>query len=335
LAAEAFALSADYDIYISNFLYHKFGLNPDRLLAGWVKEKDLRYGENPHQSAVIYGSFHEYFEVFHGKELSYNNILDLVSAAELAQALGEKSCVIVKHNNPAGAAIGDDTLEAYEKALKCDPVSAFGGIVVFQKAVDGLLAEKLNEIFLEIICAPGYTDEAIGILSKKKERRLLLQIKRIEDSMNFKNIPGGIIVQNSDNLILDESKIKIVTKKHPSENEIEDMKFSWIVAKYTKSNAVVFAKNLATIGIGAGQMSRIDSVNSAIMKGKHNGHDFSNSVVASDAFFPFTDSLLEIINCGATSVIQPGGSVRDQEVIAIANDKNISMVFTGIRHFKH
>ena len=335
LAAKAFAATADYDVFINNYLNHRFDIKAERFLSGWYKEKDLRYGENPHQTATLYGSFHEYFEVFHGKELSYNNIIDLVSAAELSQELGNKSCVIVKHNNPAGAAIGEDNLQAYEKALKCDPVSAFGGIVVFQNAVDGPLAEELNKIFLEIICAPGYTDEAVSILSKKKDRRLVIQIKKIEDGLNFRQIPGGIIVQNSDSITLDESKLQIVTEKSPSEKEMEDMKFAWKVAKHTKSNAIVFAKDLATIGVGSGQMSRIDSVKLASMKGKEHGLDLRNSVAASDAFFPFADGLLEIINCGATAVIQPGGSVRDQEVITAANDKKISMVFTGIRHFKH
>jgi phosphoribosylaminoimidazolecarboxamide formyltransferase/IMP cyclohydrolase len=335
LAAEAFAVTADYDIYISNYLNKKFEAKLERFLSGWKKENDLRYGENPHQSAALYGSFHEYFELFRGKELSYNNILDLVSAAELSRDLGEKSCVIVKHNNPAGAAIGENILQAYEKALKCDPVSAYGGIVVFQNAIDKQLAEKLNEIFLEIICAPGFTEEAVSILSKKKDRRLLLQIKKIEDGLNFRHIPGGIIVQDSDSLKLEESKLKIVTEKCPSDKEMEDMKFAWIVAKHTKSNAIVFVKDMATIGVGAGQMSRLDSVKLAFMKGKERGHDFINSVAASDAFFPFADGLLEIINCGATAVIQPGGSVRDKEVITAANDKKISMVFTGIRHFKH
>jgi phosphoribosylaminoimidazolecarboxamide formyltransferase/IMP cyclohydrolase len=335
LAAEAFASTADYDIYISNYLIQKFGVNPERFLSGWRKEKVLRYGENPHQTAVLYGSFYEYFKVFHGKELSYNNIIDLISAVELSQELGDKSCVIVKHNNPAGAALGETTLQAFEKALKCDPVSAFGGIVAFQKAIDGRIAEKLNEIFLEIICAPGYTDEAVNILSKKKDRRLLIQTKRIEDGLNFRDIPGGIIVQNSNSLLLDETKLKVVTEKYPSGKEIEDMKFAWIVAKHTKSNAIVFVKDLASIGVGAGQMSRIDSVKIACMKGKAQNHDFNGSVAASDAFFPFADGLLEIIKSGASAVIQPGGSVRDQEVIKAANDNKISMIFTGIRHFKH
>jgi len=335
LAVNAFSSIADYDIYISNYLTKKLGVHPERFLSGFKKEKDLRYGENPHQSAELYGSFHEYFELFHGKELSYNNILDLVSAAELAQDLGEKSCVIVKHNNPIGAAVDEDTLKAYEKALRCDPVSAYGGIVVFQKAIDDRLAEKLNETFLEVICAPGYTDQAVSILLKKKDRRLLLQIKSIDDSLNFRNIPGGIIVQNSDNLTLEESKLNVVTEKYPSDKELEDMKFAWTVAKHTKSNAIVFAKDLATIAIGAGQMSRLDSVRVACMKGKEQGHEFRSSVAASDAFFPFADGLIEIINCGATAVIQPGGSIRDKEVITAANDKKISMVFTGIRHFKH
>jgi phosphoribosylaminoimidazolecarboxamide formyltransferase/IMP cyclohydrolase len=336
LAIEAFSYTAEYDSYIANYLEKKFDQPSTHVRLNLKKEKDLRYGENPHQKAALYGTFHTYFEVFHGKELSYNNILDLVSAVELVEDLGEISCTIIKHNNPAGAASGKTLFDAYSKALLCDPVSSFGGIVAFNNLVDEELAEKLNQIFLEVICAPGYSPEAIKILSRKKDRRLLKQLKKIKDNdVTFRNIPGGIIFQDADNLILNEKELKTVTDKKPTKEELEDLHFAWTVAKHTKSNAIVFAKDKATLGVGAGQMSRIDSSRIAHMKANQFGLNLQDSVAASDAFFPFADGLLEIIKCGASSVIQPGGSVRDNEVIEAANKNNISMVFTGIRHFKH
>jgi phosphoribosylaminoimidazolecarboxamide formyltransferase / IMP cyclohydrolase len=343
LAVEAFSHTASYDTHISNFLEEKFSHHTNNFRINLVKEKDLRYGENPHQRAALYGNFHSYFEVFHGKELSYNNIMDLIAAVELVEDLGEnrsnnaaECCAIIKHMNPAGAAEGKDCIEAYQKALKCDPVSAFGGIVVFTSIVNEELAELLNDIFLEIICAPDYTEGAINILTKKKNRRLLKQLKSVRDSkVNFRNIPGGAIVQDSDSISLDKDSLKVATNKRPTELEMEDLNFAWVVAKHTKSNAIVFVKDKATLGVGAGQMSRLDSAKIAAMKAKEHGLDLKDSVAASDAFFPFPDTLLEIINCGATSVIQPGGSVRDNEVLEAANKKNISIVFTGVRHFKH
>ncbi len=248
----------------------------------------------------------------------------------------EKIRAIIKHNNPAGAAIGSNLMEAYNEALKCDPVSAFGGIVAFSGTVDEEIAEALNKIFLEVVCAPDFTEGALPLLKKKKNRRLVKQIKPVtEKSANFRNIPGGIIKQDSDRVDLIADNLEVVTEKKPSAEELEDLKFAWKIAKNTKSNAIVFAKNKAALGVGAGQMSRLDSVKIAKMKAEEHGLDLIGSVVASDAFFPFADGLVEIIKCGATSVIQPGGSVRDQEVIDAANEKNISMVFTGIRHFKH
>ncbi|HSP86608.1 MAG TPA: bifunctional phosphoribosylaminoimidazolecarboxamide formyltransferase/IMP cyclohydrolase [Ignavibacteriaceae bacterium] len=337
LAVEAFSHTANYDTYISNYLEEKFELPASHIRINYPLEKTLRYGENPHQNAEIYGNFGDYFEVFHGKELSYNNILDLISAVELVEDLGANSCAIIKHNNPAGAAKGSSLFEAYEKALKCDPVSAFGGIVSFTTIVDELLAQKLNEIFLEIVCAPKFTEEAVKILQKKKDRRLLRQLKSVRTTRkNFKNIPGGVIVQDTDLVTLSkDAPLKFVTDKKPSEQELNDLLFAWIIAKHTKSNAIVFAKDGAALGVGAGQMSRLDSSKIAHMKAQQHGLDLKNSVAASDAFFPFADGLLEIIKCGATSIIQPGGSVRDQEVINAANEHNVSMVFTGIRHFKH
>jgi phosphoribosylaminoimidazolecarboxamide formyltransferase/IMP cyclohydrolase len=255
---------------------------------------------------------------------------------ELVENLGENACTIIKHHNPAGAAIGKDSLEAYLKSLKCDPVSSFGGIVAFTSVVDLKLAEKLNEIFLEVVCAPDFTDEAIQTLKRKKERRLVRQLKSLSNQkLFFRSVPGGIISQDYDRFDLASDELNFVTDKNPTESELEDLKFAWKVAKHTKSNAIVFVKDKATLGVGAGQMSRVDSVKIAKMKADEHGLELNGSVAASDAFFPFADGLIEIANCGATSVIQPGGSVRDKEVIDAADQKKISMVFTGIRHFKH
>ncbi len=336
LAVAAFSYTSNYDTYIANYLERKFQSESSYLRINEKLNRKLRYGENPHQTAEVFGSFDEYFEVLHGKEISYNNILDLVAAIELSEELGKNSCTIIKHNNPAGAAIGSFPFDAYIKALKTDPVSAFGGIVAFSDEVDVKTAEKLNEIFLEIVCAPSYSEDAIQILKKKKDRRIIRKLKNINEvGKNIKSIPGGFIVQDKDLISFDKNNLKVVTNRKPTEQEMEDLTFAWVVAKHTKSNAIVFAKNKMTLGVGAGQMSRIDSVKIAHMKAKEHGHDLTNSVAASDAFFPFADGLLEIIKCGATAVIQPGGSVRDQEVIDVANQNNLSMVFTGIRHFKH
>ena len=336
LAVDAFSHTAEYDTYIANHFENKFETEKKSLRINLPLTKTLRYGENPHQSAQVHGDFFSKFEILHGKELSYNNIFDLVSAVELVEELGTNACTIIKHSNPAGAAIGMDIDDAYKKALRCDPVSAFGGIVAFTDVIDEKIANKLNEIFLEVISAPEYTNEALSILKKKKNRRLLKQIGPIgKEKFYLKSIPGGIMQQETDNLDIVEEKISFPTSKKPDEKELEDLYFAWKVAKHTKSNAIVFAKGKATLGVGAGQMSRLDSAKIAYMKAKEHGLDLKGSVAASDAFFPFADGLIEIINCGATSVIQPGGSVRDKDVIDAANKSNISMVFTGIRHFKH
>lgn len=336
LAVEAFSHTSNYDTYIANYLEQKFSLPQSYIRINEKLSSSLRYGENPHQKAAVYGNFEDYFQVFHGKEISYNNILDLVAAVELCEDLGETACTIIKHNNPAGAAIGNNPFEAYIRALKCDPVSSFGGIVTFNKEVDAQTAEELNKIFLEIVCAPSFTKEAIDLLKKKKDRRLVVQKKSVlEEKKNFRSIPGGVLVQDSDSISLNENELKVVTDIQPTKQELDDLKFAWKIAKHTKSNAIVYVKDKATLGVGAGQMSRIDSAKIAVMKANEHGLDLQGSVAASDAFFPFADGLLEIIKCGAKAVIQPGGSVRDQEVIDAANKNNISMVFTGIRHFKH
>ena len=336
LAVEAFSHTSHYDTYIANYLEKKLEVTPEHFRLNFPLQKKLRYGENPHQSASIYGNFEDYFEVFHGKEVSHNNILDLVAAVELVEDLGSNSCSIIKHMNPAGASSLTNPLESYLQALRCDPVSAFGGIVAINGIIDVDLAEKLNEIFLEIVCATDFTPESIKILTKKKDRRLIKQKSSIlHEKISYRNIPGGILVQDTDRVTLDNDKINFVTDSKPDPKQLEDLVFAWKVAKHTKSNAIVFAKDKSTLGVGAGQMSRLDSSKIAAQKAQQNGLDLKGSVAASDAFFPFADGLLEIINCGAISVIQPGGSVRDNEVIQAANQNKISMVFTGIRHFKH
>ena len=336
LAVEAFSHTAYYDTYIANYLENKLDVFPKYFRLNFPLQKRLRYGENPHQNAAIFGNFEEYFEVFHGKEISHNNILDLVAAVQLVEDLGTNSCSIIKHMNPAGASALQNPLDSYSHALKCDPVSAFGGIVAINGRIDVDLAEKLNEIFLEIVCATDFTPESIKILTKKRDRRLVRQKKSIShEKISHRNIPGGILVQDADRVTLEKDKMNFVTNTKPDQSQLDDLLFAWSVAKHTKSNAIIFAKNKSTLGIGAGQMSRLDSSRIAAQKARQQGLDLKGSVAASDAFFPFADGLLEIINCGATSVIQPGGSVRDSEVIQAANQNKISMVFTGIRHFKH
>jgi phosphoribosylaminoimidazolecarboxamide formyltransferase/IMP cyclohydrolase len=336
LAYKAFSYTADYDVYISNFLEKKFNLEKTHLRFSERKVASLRYGENPHQKADIYGDFFSYFQVIHGKEISYNNILDIIAGVELSEELNTAASVIIKHNNPCGVASLDNSYNSYTQALKCDPISAFGGIVVFGEEVDEKLANKLNEIFLEVIVAPEYSPRALEILKKKKDRRIVKKLKTIHNQQSsIRSIPGGFLVQDNDITTLNVSNIQIVTENKPSSREMFDLVFAWIVAKHTKSNAIVIAKNKTTLGIGGGQSSRLDSVKIAISKAKEFGFDLSNSVAASDAFFPFADGVIKLAESGITSIIQPGGSVRDEEVIQAANKYKISMLFTGIRHFKH
>ncbi len=336
LAYAAFAHTSYYDTLIANYFEDEFDFPKTDLRINYKLQKKLRYGENPHQQAFIYGNFYNYFEVLHGKELSYNNIIDLSAAAELVGELENTACAVIKHTNPCGAAISDNVYDAYEKALSGDPVSAFGGIVVFNKEVDKITAEKLNKIFLEIILAPSFSGEAFDILKKKKNRRLVKQIAEIPKSeLLVKSIPGGLAVQEKDSSSISELKIELVSGKNIAEDEMKNLKFAWIICKHTKSNAIVFVKDMKVIGVGAGQMSRVDSARIAAQKAIQHGHKLNGAVAASDAFFPFADGLIEIAEQGITSVIQPGGSVRDKEVIEAANNNNIAMVFTGVRNFKH
>ncbi len=336
LAAKAFSYTSFYDTLIANYLEKEFKTDNDFFRINFPLKQTLRYGENPHQKAFVYGNFDKYFEILQGKEISYNNTIDLVASVELIEDLPQTSCAIIKHTNPCGAAVGKDLLEAYTKALSSDPVSAFGGIVAFNGKVDLKLAEKLNEIFLEIIVAEDFDEDAIEVLKQKKNRRIVKKIKSLkEEKFQFKNIPGGILVQEKDFSEIKKEDLKLVTKSEIPDEIFEDLKFAWVICKHTKSNGIVFAKDKMILGTGAGQMSRLDSVKIAVMKAKEHGHNLENSVAASDAFFPFADGLIEIAKAGAKAVIQPGGSVRDEEVIAAANENNVAMVFTGIRNFKH
>ncbi len=336
LAAEAFQRIVEYDIAISNYFNKEVNLNISLSI-----EKILRYGENPHQSGKVYGNFLKTFHPIHGKEISYNNILDIVSASELVLEFDKVACAIIKHNSPCGVAIGKSTFEAFEKALKCDPISAFGGIVAFNQKIDKRTAEKLNEIFLEVVVAPEFDNDALEILKKKKDRRLVQfekdyrKRKSLFNLNEIRSIPDGLLVQSKDNVVINRDELEFVTYQKPDEDEIEDMIFAFTVAKYVRSNAIVFAKSGMTLGIGGGQTSRIDAVKIAIMKAGEFNHDLENSVVASDGFFPFADAVEIAAKAGAKSFIQPGGSIRDSEVIKFANDNNIKMVLTKIRHFKH
>ncbi len=336
LAYAAFSYTSYYDTLIANYFEKEFSQPKTDIRLNLKSAFGLRYGENPHQSAFLFGDFEKYFDILHGKELSYNNIVDLTAAVELVNDLDGIACAIVKHTNPCGAAIGRNILEAYERALSCDPVSAFGGIVASNREVDELTAGKMNEIFTEIILAPAYSAKALELLKTKKNRRII-RIKQNSqpDEFQIKSVPGGLLVQEKDNSRIDESSLRLVTEKKYSESEFEDLKFAWTVCKHTKSNAIVYVKDKKAIGVGAGQMSRLDSAKIASSKAIQFGHDLNGAVAASDAFFPFADGVLEIISHGITAIIQPGGSVRDEEVIAAANEKNISMVFTCIRNFKH
>ena len=335
LAAEAFAHTANYDKLIADY-FEKELLNENKTLRiNLPLVKELRYGENPHQKAYLYGDFYKYFEVIHGKELSYNNIIDLEASVNLVNELDENSCVIVKHTNPCGAATASNIYDAYINALSCDPVSAFGGIVSFNKSVDEKVAEKLNEIFTEVICAPSFTEEALTILKKKKNRRLVKMLGNDSNNLSIKSVSGGIIAQEKDNSIFPKNEYKTVTKKEPTEEEIKNLIFAWKVCKHTKSNAIVFVKDMKAIGVGGGQMSRVDSSRIAVQKAKQHNHNLHGAVAASDAFFPFADGVEEIAENGITAIVQPGGSIRDQEVIDAADKRDISMIFTGIRNFKH
>lgn len=330
---------------MSNVLSDKFGIEeefPAEFSIPLRKLTTLRYGENPHQRASLYINPLEdddfsvvNWKILHGKEMSYNNYLDSESALNLVKEFQEPACVIVKHNNPCGVAIGENILEAYTKALQTDPKSAFGGIVAVNKTVDEQLAQKLTELFLEVVLAPDFTQQALEILKTKKNLRII-KVENFDKQpagKDFRRICGGMLVQDRDTILFD--KFDTVTQSKPTDKQKEDMIFAYKVVKHLKSNAVVIVKDRMTIGIGPGQTSRVDSLETAIKKAKEFGFDTTGGVLASEAFFPFRDSIDFAAKHGIKAVIQPGGSIRDQEVIDACNEYGIAMVFTSTRHFKH
>jgi phosphoribosylaminoimidazolecarboxamide formyltransferase/IMP cyclohydrolase len=354
LAAKAYARTAAYDAAIANWFAQQLAdPAPEYRAVGGRLAEALRYGENPHQSAAFYRTPEQRFGVatarqVQGKQLSYNNINDTDAAYECVAEFDPRrtaACAIIKHANPCGVAEGASLLDAYRKALRCDPTSAFGGIVALNRKLDAEAARAITEIFTEVIIAPDASEEAIAIVGAKKNLRLLLAGGLPDPRANgmlVKSVAGGLLVQSRDKAVVDDMTLKVMTKRAPSNAERTDLAFAFRVAKHVKSNTIVYAKDLATVGIGAGQMSRIDSARIAARKAEDAAKAAGlkepltkGSVVASDAFFPFADGLLVAIEAGATAVIQPGGSVRDDEVIKAADDHGIAMVFTGTRHFKH
>lgn len=344
MALKGFRHTAQYDTLISTYLAQELGDKelPDQLSLSYEKQQSLRYGENPHQKAAFYREISHLdgrlsgAEQLHGKELSYNNIGDASAAIEMIREFDEPTVVALKHANPCGVGTAGNIRDAYERAYKADPISIFGGIVVLNGEVDAQTAEAMNKIFLEIIIAPSFSDGALAILQKKKNLRLL----RISDIKNpvshepyfHKKVDGGLLIQEADLLKMDEESFKVVTDAEPSEQEWNDLKLAWKVVKHAKSNAIVVVKDGATQGVGAGQTSRIWAVDNALDRSKTSTE---GSVLASDAYFPFSDSVEKAHTAGVTAVIQPGGSVRDQDSIDVCNQHGISMVFTGMRHFKH
>ncbi len=357
MAQKAYARTAAYDAAISNWLAGEIGEAAPkwRAFGGVLHEKfgALRYGENPHQTAALYLTADARPGVAtavqaQGKELSYNNINDTDAAYELVAEFDpatSAAVAIIKHANPCGVALGATLLEAYEKALATDPVSAFGGIVALNRKLDAAAAKKIVEIFTEVIIAPEADEEALAIVGAKKNLRLLIAGALPDPrakSLTVRSVSGGLLVQDRDSGAIDESDLKVVTKRAPTNAEMADLRMAWRVAKHVKSNAIVYVKDGSTAGIGAGQMSRVDSARVAARKAEDAAKAAgwpeprtNGSVVASDAFFPFADGLVSAIEAGATAVIQPGGSMRDAEVIAAADEAGIAMVFTGMRHFRH
>ncbi|QGZ41179.1 phosphoribosylaminoimidazolecarboxamide formyltransferase/IMP cyclohydrolase [Pseudoduganella flava] len=354
LAKKVYAHTAAYDGAITNYLtslgpdrsHANRGAYPQTLNVAFEKVQDMRYGENPHQSAAFYretrlvpGALANYRQL-QGKELSFNNIADADAAWECVKSFGgmdqPAACVIVKHANPCGVALGGSAVEAYTRALQTDPTSAFGGIIAFNVEVDATAATELAKLFVEVLIAPSFSDEAKRIMSAKQNVRLLeIPLGDGVNAMDFKRVGGGLLVQSADAKNVLQADLRVVTKKQPTPQQLADAMFAWKVAKYVKSNAIVFCGGNMTLGVGAGQMSRIDSARIASIKAQNAGLSLAGSTVASDAFFPFRDGLDVVVDAGATCVIHPGGSMRDQEVIDAADERGVVMLYTGTRHFRH
>jgi len=345
LAAKAFSHTAEYDGMVSNWLTARgpdgdARAFPDRLNMQWRLQQALRYGENPHQPAAFYVERHPPagalagFVQHQGKELSYNNIADADAAWECCRSFEVPACVIVKHANPCGVAVAQAIRDAYRNAFLTDPTSAFGGIIAFNRAVDAETAEAVSKQFVEVVIAPEYSTEALKVFRAKQNVRLLtVDTARSFNRLDMKRVGGGLLVQGAD--AWDLAELRVVTRRQPTATEMNDLVFAFRVAKFVKSNAVVFCRDGRTLGVGAGQMSRVDSTRIASIKAKNAGLSLRGSVAASDAFFPFRDGLDVVAKAGARAVIQPGGSIRDDEVIAAADEQGLAMVFTGMRHFRH
>ncbi len=355
LCVAAFNRISDYDGAISDYLSSLQDDGTRALFGGqsngrFVKVQDLRYGENPHQKAAFYRDLYPApgslvtARQLQGKELSYNNIADADAAWECVKSFQAPACVIVKHANPCGVALGKDPLEAYSKAFKTDPTSAFGGIIAFNRPLDGAAAQAVSKQFVEVLMAPEFSPEALEVFKAKANVRLLrialppggrTDWDNGRNAMDVKRVGSGLLMQTADNRELTLAELKVVTKKQPTPQQLQDLLFAWTVAKYVKSNAIVFCQDGMTLGVGAGQMSRIDSARIASIKAGNANLSLAGSVVASDAFFPFRDGLDVVVDAGAACVAQPGGSMRDEEVIAAADERGVAMVFTGVRHFRH
>ncbi len=341
LAVRAFAHTAAYDAAIAGYLGEE--LFPETLPLAFHKAQDLRYGENPHQQAALYGDFVQFFEQLHGKELSYINILDIAAIQELIEEFAPDAgaaLAIVKHTNPCGVGLGATPLEAWERAYATDREAPFGGVIAVNQMLDIALARAIDEIFSEIVIAPAFAEDALELLRRKKNRRLMRATRPIASRRGaapllLHSVPGGVLVQQPDRAPLAEEQLRVVTERAPSQDELAALRFGWRVVKHVKSNAIVYASANNTLGIGAGQMSRVDSSRLAIWKAQNAGLSLAGSAVASDALFPFADGVEAAAAAGATAVIQPGGSLRDDEVIAAADRLGMAMVFTGRRHFRH
>jgi phosphoribosylaminoimidazolecarboxamide formyltransferase / IMP cyclohydrolase len=342
LAAEAFSYTARYDTAIARWFAEKGEDFPALFVRAFEKVVDLPYGENPHQRAAYYTQVgarrHVLSQVrqHHGKQISFNNVLDLDAARALVAEFDGPACAIVKHNNPCGVAVGEGIFEAYERAFECDPVSAFGGVIALNERVDAVTAAALSKQFIEVLFAPGYDEEALDILTQKPNIRILEDEERRSRPLRepeVRQVDGGLLVQDRDVVVGERAQMEVATRREPDEREWTDLLFAWTVCRHVKSNAIVLARDRATVGIGAGQMSRVDSVRIAVEKSRQ--ESLAGAVMASDAFFPFADGPALAIEAGVTAIIQPGGSVRDEEVIAAADEAGIAMVLTRRRHFRH
>ena len=345
LALKVFQRTAAYDAAIARFLESQaegpdveaLGGFPATLTLSWKKAQTLRYGENPHQRAALYGTFHEHFGQLQGKELSYNNILDITAATHLIGEFERPTVAILKHTNPCGVASADSLLEAWSQAYATDRQAPFGGIVVVNRSLGADLASTIAEIFTEVIIAPSFSDDALAIFARKKNLRLMVARSGLgpDALQELRSVVGGVLLQDRDRTLGDASQFRVVTTRQPTPEEWAGLLFGWKVCKHVKSNAIVYCRGEQTLGVGAGQMARVDSSRIAVWKAGEAGLDLKGSVVASEALFPFADGLLAAADAGATAAIQPGGALRDEEVIAAANARGMAMVFTGCRHFKH